>query len=301
VFLQKNQDGLTTVELIIIIILLGILAAVSIPAYHSLHKNAQETVTLSNEQAIESAQLMKFYKLLLSGAAINPANIKVEGSDFFSGTIPKQTYSGASAGYGNGGSFYTSSAPNSNLAHLISSNDPSANGSNFPSSTNSAIIPGISNLGPISIPVLDQHSAVLMFQARRNGQLSIQKSLSKDLGGVLEIGNKNTGYHEIYVDKNSLFDDISLTMSWAVPSADEPASLTFDFGPHGTQFQSPIRISLSYTVLNLKNIPEERLRIFYWNEETGIWEFMGGTVDQNDKSIEFYTDHFSRYSVAFSR
>ncbi|MCH8954838.1 hypothetical protein IIA28_05890, partial [candidate division KSB1 bacterium] len=48
---------------------------------------------------------------------------------------------------------------------------------------------------------------------------------------------------------------------------------------------------------DLQGFKEEDLKIFYYNEETELWEFIGGEVDKKKKIVIAFLDHFSRYAI----
>ena len=85
---------------------------------------------------------------------------------------------------------------------------------------------------------------------------------------------------------------------WVVvykPDEDEP---WLEFEPHGTVFQYSQIARVSYEDCDLQGVPEEEMTIFYWNEETEEYEYIGGTVNTEEDYIEYDIDHFSRYVVA---
>jgi len=62
----------------------------------------------------------------------------------------------------------------------------------------------------------------------------------------------------------------------------------------------PVKIELSYKTADLTGIDENILGVYYFNEETDLWEFVGGEVDKKGKKVTAYLNHFSRYAVAWS-
>ncbi len=69
--LVKNEEGFTLVEIIAVLVILGILAAVAIPKYFDLQKEAKEkALTAAMSEAISRVN-GHFGKQLLSGSAWN--------------------------------------------------------------------------------------------------------------------------------------------------------------------------------------------------------------------------------------
>jgi prepilin-type N-terminal cleavage/methylation domain-containing protein len=83
----KNQEGFTLIELVIIIILIGVLAAIAVPRYVDLRNNALAAAAQATLDAGRAAISLDFadkvlnqgsYTSLLSGASVNT---KVSGAD----------------------------------------------------------------------------------------------------------------------------------------------------------------------------------------------------------------------------
>jgi len=75
------------------------------------------------------------------------------------------------------------------------------------------------------------------------------------------------------------------------------ASEPVEFGPHGTQFNAPVTLTLAYDPALLQESSAEYLRIAYWNEDTFAWELLPSVIDKENKKISAQTTHFSLYQV----
>ena len=58
----KNKGGFTLIELVMIIIILGILAAVAVPKYYDLSKDAREATLKATWGSLKSAQAIQIAK-----------------------------------------------------------------------------------------------------------------------------------------------------------------------------------------------------------------------------------------------
>lgn len=59
----------------------------------------------------------------------------------------------------------------------------------------------------------------------------------------------------------------------------------------------PVTITVKYDAEKLANINLRRMAVFYQDEVSGEWLYMGATVNSKDGTISFTTDHFSTYAV----
>ena len=93
------------------------------------------------------------------------------------------------------------------------------------------------------------------------------------------------------VPQNALGNWTPITFWW------ESNSFQAEFSPHGTMFNVPVRMELSYEDADLTGIDENDLRIYYYNDATQEWELIGDQVDTVNKIVIGYTNHFSRYAI----
>jgi len=70
-----------------------------------------------------------------------------------------------------------------------------------------------------------------------------------------------------------------------------------EFSPHGTTFNNPVAIRLSYKDADLTGINEQDIKIWYFNEIEGVWELIASDVDTGKKRVTGYIEHFSRYAI----
>ena len=71
----RNSKGFTLIELIVIIIILGILAATAIPKFVDLQQQAKKGVAEGVLGALRSAEVIKFSNYLLSSATYTLADV----------------------------------------------------------------------------------------------------------------------------------------------------------------------------------------------------------------------------------
>jgi len=135
-------------------------------------------------------------------------------------------------------------------------------------------------------------------------------------GGTITVGDSLHGFSKLVIPYGAVGTstdvattsetDASLSSGWLSSSYNAYVNINFwwesnafqaEFSPHGLQFNVPVRMELSYKDADLTGINEDDLRIYYFNEATGIWEVIGKQVDKTNKVVIGYTNHFSRYGV----
>lgn len=62
-------------------------------------------------------------------------------------------------------------------------------------------------------------------------------------------------------------------------------------------FAQPLTLKLTYSDADLNGKDPKKLGIYYLNEATGAWEYVGGKVDTTAKTVIASTTHFSKYAL----
>jgi len=83
---KQSQSGFTLIELVIVIVILGILAAVAIPKYEDMREQARVATLKGQLGSIRSAIAIQYARNALNGNATFPT---LDGTIFADGRVPK--------------------------------------------------------------------------------------------------------------------------------------------------------------------------------------------------------------------
>jgi hypothetical protein len=122
----------------------------------------------------------------------------------------------------------------------------------------------------------------------------VNEQMITPVGGQIELGNPAFGLSSLTFYPFSVTKNVIVRFWWESTGFLEGGC---EFSPHGTQFLIPVKLELSYKDAELGSVNEDDLKIYYYHEDTGIWEALNSTVDKEAKTVTAYLEHFSRYAI----
>ena len=118
-----------------------------------------------------------------------------------------------------------------------------------------------------------------------------------------EGGTLTTNLTRLIVPPGALDEPINLTLdviAYAPVGLGGAINRTYQFGPCETVFNQPVTLELSFHDADLQGTDPNVLYMSYYDETTGTWEDLGGTVDVAGHRVFFsgQLPHFSLYGLA---
>ena len=91
---KSSESGFTLIELVIVIVILGILAAVAIPKYEDMREQARVATIRGQLGSIRSAIAIQYARNALNGSTAFPT---LNGAIFADGNVPKEPVNNSNA------------------------------------------------------------------------------------------------------------------------------------------------------------------------------------------------------------
>ncbi len=154
-----------------------------------------------------------------------------------------------------------------------------------------------SDIGNIRILKVDPTVLQFIQSNYPDSLLTVEKIIEADSDGIIKAGNEYLGYCQLTFANGSLTEDVPITMQWSI----NKGRYEVDFYPDGLLFQQSVELEINYKLADLRDVDEEKIKLFYYNESEKIWELIGGEINVDEKSFKVKIPHFSRYALAHSQ
>ncbi len=113
------------------------------------------------------------------------------------------------------------------------------------------------------------------------------------MGGQLASSDGNL---DVAIPAGAVGSDVTITVAPAEAPAAGAIGGVYEIGPTGTQFTTPVRMTLHYTAVGLEGMSESSLRVATY--AGGSWQILSGAiVDTNAKTVSGLTTHLSPYAI----
>ena len=128
----------------------------------------------------------------------------------------------------------------------------------------------------------------LRYQDNTLGPDCIEKMIKADKGRKLKLN-----MYSMKIPNDALSNDTEISMCepW-------PGIVVIDLGPEGLVFNKAVEFKISYKRLDLGDVNEEDLTIYFVDYKTNTWIDTYAKVDTKKKTVTAQIDHFSRYALS---
>ncbi|MDI6808387.1 MAG: type II secretion system protein [Candidatus Eisenbacteria bacterium] len=92
---RKHEQGFTLIELVVVILILGILAAIAVPKFEDIRGQARISALRGSLDTIRGAISIQTSKNLLNGLAAPGYPTTIDASMFSNNAVPKEPHSGS--------------------------------------------------------------------------------------------------------------------------------------------------------------------------------------------------------------
>ncbi len=158
----------------------------------------------------------------------------------------------------------------------------------------------INRFGKIAV-LHEEDGELLPVYKLEDGLFFSRKLITAKKGGKIELGSNEIGKTKIEFKKDDLPQDMMIQFEWAAGGTLDGLLNNLEFGPHGLNFNKPVKVEISYQMADMTDIDEDDLVFIYYNDILDEWELIPSTIDTKKKKVKVYLEHFSRYALAHGR